>query len=298
MELFFDRVTKQYKNKLAVDRVSFSLKKGVYGLLGANGAGKTTLMRMMCGVLKPDSGEILYDGMKVEEEAYRNILGYLPQEFGYYPEFSAMDFLMYLASLKGIPKKQARGKALELLELTNLSLAAKKKIKTFSGGMKQRLGIAQALLNNPKVLVLDEPTAGLDPKERVKFRNLISELGKERIVLLSTHIVSDVEHIADVILVMKAGRIIHQGSLEEIMKTIDGKVWECTTDEQTAESLMAKYPVLNIRQEKEGTFLRLVSGQRPVESAVSVEAALEDLYLYYFSDTGQEKEGQEGSCGK
>lgn len=298
MELFFDRVTKQYKNKLAVDRVSFSLKKGVYGLLGANGAGKTTLMRMMCGVLKPDSGEILYDGMKVEEEAYRNILGYLPQEFGYYPEFSAMDFLMYLASLKGIPKKQARGKALELLELTNLSLAAKKKIKTFSGGMKQRLGIAQALLNNPKVLVLDEPTAGLDPKERVKFRNLISELGKERIVLLSTHIVSDVEHIADVILVMKAGRIIHQGSLEEIMKTIDGKVWECTVDGQTAESLMAKYPVLNIRQEKEGTFLRLVCGQRPVESAVSVEAALEDLYLYYFSDTGQEKEGQEGSCGK
>ncbi len=298
MELIFDRVTKQYKNKLAVDRVSISLKKGVYGLLGANGAGKTTLMRMMCGVLKPDSGEILYDGMKVEEEAYRDILGYLPQEFGYYPEFSAMDFLMYLASLKGIPKKRARGKALELLELTNLSLAAKKKIKTFSGGMKQRLGIAQALLNNPKVLVLDEPTAGLDPKERVKFRNLISELGKERIVLLSTHIVSDVEHIADVILVMKAGRIIHQGSLEEIMKTIDGKVWECTVEEQRAESLMAKYSVLNIRQEKEGTFLRLVCDKKPVESAVSVEASLEDLYLYYFSDTRQEKEGKEGSCGR
>lgn len=298
MEVIFDRVTKQYKNKLAVDRVSLSLKKGVYGLLGANGAGKTTLMRMMCGVLKPDSGEILYDGMKVEEEAYRDILGYLPQEFGYYPEFSAMDFLMYLASLKGIPKKQARGKALELLELTNLSQGAKKKIKTFSGGMKQRLGIAQALLNNPKVLVLDEPTAGLDPKERVKFRNLISELGKERIVLLSTHIVSDVEHIADVILVMKDGRIIHQGSLKEIMKTIDGKVWECTVEEQRAESLMAKCPVLNIRREKEGTFLRLVCGQKPVESAVSVGVSLEDLYLYYFSDTRQEKEGQEGSLNK
>ena len=217
MELIFDRVTKQYKNKLAVDRVSLSLKQGVYGLLGANGAGKTTLMRMMCGVLKPDSGEILYDGRKVEEEAYRDILGYLPQEFGYYPDFSAMDFLMYLASLKGIPRKQARGTALELLELTDLSPVAKKKIKTFSGGMKQRLGIAQALLNDPKVLVLDEPTAGLDPKERVRFRNLISRLGTERIVLLSTHIVSDVEHIADVILVMKGGAIIHQNHIRNML---------------------------------------------------------------------------------
>lgn len=289
MELIFDRVTKQYKNKLAVDRVSLSLKQGVYGLLGANGAGKTTLMRMMCGVLKPDSGEILYDGRKVEEEAYRDILGYLPQEFGYYPDFSAMDFLMYLASLKGIPRKQARGTALELLELTDLSPVAKKKIKTFSGGMKQRLGIAQALLNDPKVLVLDEPTAGLDPKERVRFRNLISRLGTERIVLLSTHIVSDVEHIADVILVMKGGAIIHQGSLSEIIQVIDGKVWECTADSKTAEELYKAYPVLNIREGQNGTLLRLVCQEKPAETAVSVVASLEDLYLYYFSETEQGK---------
>ncbi|MCI8873714.1 MAG: ABC transporter ATP-binding protein [Lachnospiraceae bacterium] len=289
MELIFDRVTKQYKNKLAVDRVSLSLKQGVYGLLGANGAGKTTLMRMMCGVLKPDSGEILYDGSKVEEEAYRDILGYLPQEFGYYPDFSAMDFLMYLASLKGIPRKQARGTALELLELTDLSPVAKKKIKTFSGGMKQRLGIAQALLNDPKVLVLDEPTAGLDPKERVRFRNLISRLGTERIVLLSTHIVSDVEHIADVILVMKGGAIIHQGSFSEIIQVIDGKVWECTADSKTAEELSKAYPVLNIREGQNGTLLRLVCQEKPAETAVSVVASLEDLYLYYFSETEQGK---------
>lgn len=289
MELIFDRVTKQYKNKIAVDRVSFSLKKGVYGLLGANGAGKTTLMRMMCGVLKPDSGEIFYDDIKVEEESYRDILGYLPQEFGYYPDFTAMDFLMYLASLKGIPKKQAREKAVKLLELVELSHVAKKKIKTFSGGMKQRLGIAQSLLNNPKVLVMDEPTAGLDPKERVKFRNLISKLGNDRIVLLSTHIVSDVEHIADVIFVMKDGSIIHKGSLGEIIKVIDGKVWECTVDSQTAEDLMQKYLPLNIRQEQNGTFLRLVCEQRPAESAINMDATLEDLYLYYFSEAEQEE---------
>ena len=288
MELVFDRVSKQFKNKIAVDRVSFSLKEGVYGLLGANGAGKTTLMRMMCGVLKPDSGEIFYDNIKVEEETYRDILGYLPQEFGYYPDFTAMDFLMYLASLKGIPKKLAKEKAVKLLELAELSHVAKKKIKTFSGGMKQRLGIAQSLLNNPKVLVMDEPTAGLDPKERVKFRNLISKLGNDRIVLLSTHIVSAVEHIADVILVMKDGAIIHKGSLGEIIKVIDGKVWECTVDGRTAENLMQKYLPLNIRQEQGGTFLRLVCEEKPAESAVNMDATLEDLYLYYFSEAEQE----------
>ncbi len=289
MELVFDRVTKQYKNKIAVDRISMKLTKGVYGLLGANGAGKTTLMRMMCGILRPDSGEILFEGKGVNEEEYRDQLGYLPQDFGYYPDFTAMDFMMYMASLKGIPKKKAKEKSMELLESVNLSSMAKKKIKTFSGGMKQRLGIAQALLNNPSVLVLDEPTAGLDPKERVKFRNLISRLGQDRIVLLSTHIVSDVEYIADTILVMKDGNLIHSGSLSEIMEVIADKVWECVVDEKTAEGLMIKYPVLNFRQEKEGTFLRLVCEEKPASQAVLAEATLEDLYLYYFSEQDNQK---------
>lgn len=211
MKLTIDRVSKQYKNLIAVDRISANLGKGVYGLLGANGAGKTTLMRMICGILKPTGGTISFDGIDVGEEAYRAILGYLPQDFGYYPEFNATDFLLYLAALKGIPKIQAKKKADELLELVSLQDARRKKIKTFSGGMKQRLGIAQALLNDPKLLVLDEPTAGLDPKERVRFRELIENLGKESIVLLSTHIVSDIEHIADEILMMKGGQLIYQG---------------------------------------------------------------------------------------
>lgn len=216
MELTIDRLTKQYKNKIAVDRLSFSLTKGVTGLLGANGAGKTTLIRMLCGILVPTSGEITYNGISVSDERYRNVLGYLPQEFGYYPEFTGKDFLMYFAALKGFTKKAAEVRANELLELVGLSQVQKKKIKTYSGGMKQRLGIAQALINRPEVLILDEPTAGLDPKERVRFRNLIDEIGKESIVLLSTHIVSDIEHIADHIIMMKNGQIIWQGSHKEI----------------------------------------------------------------------------------
>lgn len=211
MELIIDRISKQYKSRIAVDRISVKMQKGVYGLLGANGAGKTTLMRVICGILKPTSGTVTFDGVDVSEESYRAILGYLPQDFGYYPEFNAMDFLLYMAALKGIPKVQARRKAKELLELVSLQDVSRKKIKTFSGGMKQRLGIAQALLNDPKLLILDEPTAGLDPKERVRFRNLIESLGKDSIVILSTHIVSDVEHIADEILLMKSGQLIYQG---------------------------------------------------------------------------------------
>ena len=215
MELIIDRVSKQYKSRIAVDRVSARLHQGVYGLLGANGAGKTTLMRMLTGILTPTSGTITFDGMDVTTEDYRGILGYLPQDFGYYPEFTAMDFLLYLAALKGIPKSQAKRRAKELLELVSLEDVSRKKIKTFSGGMKQRLGIAQALLNDPKLLILDEPTAGLDPKERVRFRNLIEQLGKDSIVLLSTHIVSDIEHIADEILLMKDGQLIFQGPWTE-----------------------------------------------------------------------------------
>ena len=211
MELTVDRVTKQYKNKIAVDRLSFTLKTGVTGLLGANGAGKTTLMRMICGILAPDSGELSLDGIPVQDERYRDVLGYLPQDFGFYPEFTGRDFLLYFSALKGLHKAEAKKRTTELLELVGLSDVAKKKVRTYSGGMKQRLGIAQALLNRPRVLILDEPTSGLDPKERVRFRELIAELGKENIVLLSTHIVSDVEHIADRILMMREGQIIWQG---------------------------------------------------------------------------------------
>ena len=216
MKLSVDRITKQYKNKIAVDRISFDLTEGVTGLLGANGAGKTTLMRMMSGILTPTGGEITADGIPVNTENYRALLGYLPQDFGYYPEFTAREFLEYMGALKGIEKKKAREKSSELLELVGLTDVARKKIKTYSGGMKQRVGIAQALLNDPAILILDEPTGGLDPKERVRFRTLIEELGKKSIVLLSTHIVSDIEHIADRIIMMKDGSLIWQGNRSDV----------------------------------------------------------------------------------
>ena len=221
MELVLNRVTKQYSDKIAVDRVSANLTPGVIGLLGENGAGKTTLLRMICGILKPGSGSIHFDGLDVSEEIYRDALGYLPQDFGYYPDFTGKDFLMYMAALKGIDRKTARRKTEELLKEFNLEDAAKKKIKTYSGGMKQRLCIAQAILNDPKLIVLDEPTAGLDPKERVRFRNLIKELGRDAIVILSTHIVSDLEHIADRILMMKNGGIIFDGNLSDIHEDLE-----------------------------------------------------------------------------
>ena len=215
MKLSVDRLSKQYKNKIAVDRVSFSLTEGVTGLLGANGAGKTTLMRMMTGILAPTSGEITADGIAVQTEEYRSLLGYLPQDFGYYPEFTAKEFVRYIAALKGIDKNTAKRKTDELLELVGLSDVANKKIKTFSGGMKQRVGIAQAIVNDPKILILDEPTAGLDPKERVRFRNLIADIGKDTIVLFSTHIVSDIEHIASNVMMMRDGQIIYEGAWSE-----------------------------------------------------------------------------------
>ena len=281
MELAIDRLTKQYKNKIAVDRVSIKLKPGVYGLLGANGAGKTTLMRMICDIQNPTSGQIKYNGTDIKKlgEDYRQVLGYLPQDFGYYPDFTAYDFLMYIAVLKGLSKEKAEMRVNELLQIVNLENEKKQKVKTFSGGMKQRLGIAQAMLNNPKILILDEPTAGLDPKERVKFRNLISSFSQDKIVILSTHIVSDIEFIADEIIVMKAGKKILTGTPEELLQDLRGSVWKCVAyDKKEVEMLNHKYCIINIHQENNTTELRIVSRQKPTVNAVNIEPNLEDLY--------------------
>ena len=225
MELILEDVTKQYAGTTAVKQVSLDLHPGVTGLLGANGAGKTTLMRMICGILRPTAGTVCFrtenDILNASEELYRDALGYLPQDFGYYPDFTGREFLMYMAAMKGIDKRAAKRKCEELLQTVNLKRAADKKIKTYSGGMKQRLGIAQAVLNEPRILILDEPTAGLDPKERVRFRNLIADLGRDAIVILSTHIVSDVEHIADRILMMKDGSIVFDGQAADIQGDLE-----------------------------------------------------------------------------
>ena len=215
MELTIDRLSKQFQNKIAVDRVSLRLSPGVTGLLGPNGAGKTTLMRLVCGILKPTAGSVSFDGTDVSAEEYRAVLGYLPQDFGCYPDFTGLDFLLYMSALKGLEKALARRRSRELMDLVGLADECKKKVKTYSGGMRQRLGIAQALLNDPKLLILDEPTAGLDPRERVRFRDLIASLGRDSVVLLSTHIVSDVEHIAGRVLIMSAGQIVHDGAWDK-----------------------------------------------------------------------------------
>ncbi len=284
MELSVDRLTKHYGSKIAVDQVSATLKPGVYGLLGANGAGKTTLMRMLCAVLESTSGEVFLDGKEVTAMGadYRNVLGYLPQDFGYYPGYTAMEFLLYISALKGIPKNIAKKRAKELLEEVGLSDVADKKVKTFSGGMKQRIGIAQALLNNPEILILDEPTAGLDPKERVRFRNLLSDYAGDKIVILSTHIVSDIEAIADEIMLMKKGKFVLQGNAPELIKKAEGKVWELTVPQEETRKWQAKATVANLRHEGRQVALRIISDSMPGEMAVLCEATLEDLYLYYF----------------
>ena len=232
MELKIDNLTKRYSDKTALDHISCSLTPGITGLLGANGAGKSTLMRMICGVMKPTSGSITLDQYDVAKKEYRNLIGYLPQDFGYYPEFTGLEFLLYIAALKGLDKQGAKTRGLELLEQVNLEGAAEKKIKTYSGGMKRRLGIAQALINRPKLIVLDEPTAGLDPKERVRFRHIFEQLGKESIVLLSTHIVSDIEKCADRVVIIKDGQKVFDGTEEETGKDLESFYIDIFGDEE------------------------------------------------------------------
>ena len=284
MELSLDRLSKQYDSKIAVDSISATLTPGVYGLLGANGAGKTTLMRMLCGILEPTSGEVLFNDHEITAmgATYRNMLGYLPQDFGYYPNYTAMEFMLYMAALKGIPRNIAVKRIKKLLTTVDLNHVASKRIKTFSGGMKQRVGIAQALLNNPKVLILDEPTAGLDPKERVRFRNLLSEYAGDKIVILSTHIVSDIEAIADEVLLMKKGRIVQRGTVPELVQKAQGRVWELAVSPREAQMWQAQATVANLRHEGNHVLLRIVSDKMPSQSAVPCSASLEDLYLYYF----------------
>lgn len=286
MELSIDRLTKHYGRKIAVDCVSTVLKPGMYGLLGENGAGKTTLMRMLCAILEPTSGEVFLDGREVASMGadYRDLLGYLPQNFGYYPNYTAREFLLYMAVLKGIPRDRAKRRVKELLETVGLQDVEAKKIKTFSGGMKQRVGIAQALLNHPKILILDEPTAGLDPKERVRFRNLISDYAKDRIVILSTHIVSDIEAIADKVLLMRKGKLESQGTVFELTKKAEGKVWELAVSPAEAARWQEKAAVANLRHEGEQVILRILSDDRPAAEAVCCEATLEDLYLQSFRE--------------
>lgn len=286
MELQLVNLTKEFGNFRAVNNLNLTISNGVYGLLGVNGAGKTTLMKMICSLLTPTSGKILCDGQDIGGMGgeYRNLLGYLPQEFGFYPEFTVKDYLLYIAALKGIRPIVAKKKVNKLLAQVGLSKAANKKMQKLSGGMKRRAGIAQAILNDPKILILDEPTAGLDPAERIRFRNLISELSENRIVILSTHIVSDVEYIAKDIWLMKDGKILQQGNLDEIVSSMPQKVWACQTSHEKAAKLMKQYKVSNMKSENGTVELRIISARQPLEHARLVRPNLEDVFLYYFGE--------------
>jgi ABC-2 type transport system ATP-binding protein len=289
MELSLNHLTRKYGEKIAVDDFSAAFAPKVYGLLGANGAGKTTLMRLICDILKPTSGSITLDGVGISslDESYREKLGYDPQRFGYYPDFTAESYMAYIAALKGISGAAARNEARRLIETVGLSDAAKRKIRTFSGGMQKRLGIAQAMLGDPAILILDEPTAGLDPKERVHFRNLISSFAPGKIVILSTHIVSDVEYIAAEIMMMKQGRLIRRGDARTITDIIADSVWEAVVAPDVAERASAEMTVGNIRHEGGTVRLRILSDKKPLDGAVRVAPNLEDLYLHYFEEAAE-----------
>lgn len=291
MELTITNLSKKFQDMVAVNQVSYTMTTGVYGLLGVNGAGKTTLMRMLCTLLNPTSGFIRLDGKDIftMREDYRKILGYLPQDFGFYPDFSVYDYLMYISSIKGLCPIVAKQRTEQLVEKVGLSKVGKKKMKKLSGGMKRRAGIAQAMLNDPKILILDEPTTGLDPNERIRFRNLISELAEERLVLLSTHIVSDIEYIANEILLMQDGQIQESGTLEDLISAMPVQVWSAIVTKDRVEFFLKSYKVSNVKAVQNGMELRILSKQQPTENAILESTTLEDLFLYYFGErTGEE----------
>lgn len=286
MELKLTDLTKKFQDTTAVKGVTYTLTPGCYGLLGVNGAGKTTLMRMLCTLLRPTSGLVTWDGEDIFAMggAYRKLLGYLPQDFGYYPDFTVYEYLMYISSIKGLRPMAARERTKQLLDQVGLTAARGKKMKKLSGGMKRRAGIAQAMLGDPKILILDEPTAGLDPNERIRFRNLISELAEKRLVLLSTHIVSDIEYIASEILLMKDGRLCASGTTQELLEAMPERVWSVSLPREAVESYMKTCKVSNVKTIPGGAQLRIVSKEKPAEGAALETATLEDLFLDYFGE--------------
>lgn len=284
MELEFIGLTKSYKKKMALDHVSAVLDSGVYGLSGANGAGKTTLINIFVGILKGDSGKILVDGEDAAKlgKEFLSKIGYMPQYPVFYKDFTVLDFMLYMCALKGISKREGRERTMELLEIVNLADAVGKKIGALSGGMRQRVGIAQAMLGNPEILILDEPTAGLDPQERIRFRNLISRFSQDRIVLLATHIVSDVEFIANEVLLLKEGKLIRKNTPEALEHEIDGKVWSLRLPGNEELSDYEDCLISNVRRIEEGIDVRILSEEVLGRGAVRVKPGLEDVFLYYF----------------
>lgn len=274
-------VTKTYGKQKALKSVSLELEDGVYGLLGKNGAGKTTLLNIFLGVLKADCGEIILDGKNISKlgKDFIREIGYLPQYPQFYKEFSVLEFMRYMSALKGASDKRSEMRIGQLLEEVNLADSRAKKVGALSGGMRQRLGIAQAMLNNPKILILDEPTAGLDPQERIRFRNLISRFSENRIVLLATHIVSDVEYIANQVIIMNQGAVVCKGKIEELEHSLKGKVWELLLENHDIADVENGI-ITNMKREDSKTRLRILKEKKPGETAVEAEANLEDVFLY------------------
>lgn len=290
MELIINNISKEFKDKVAVDKFNVTLNEGIYGLLGPNGSGKTTLMRILADVSNPSSGDILVNGESKNKLGadYRDLIGYMPQNIGFYKNFTAEKYLYYVAALKGVDKEIEKSKIDELLHFVNLEKDRKRKIGKFSGGMKQRLGIAQAILNDPKILILDEPTAGLDPNERIRFKNLIAQLAKDKIVILSTHIVSDIEFIANEILVMKEGKLVEKSSLEDILNTVRGKVHTLSISESDLVKVESKFKISSMIRNHNEINVRVVGDNKndiKEFKHMEEEPNLEDVFLYYFNES-------------